>query len=170
MGNVSSVDSQAAPGHNAMPAAATSKLVLAAFAVILGLKLAVLALFGPASQPDTYHYVSYADAIINGEFRHVDLNDPMPITLMRVIGYPAVIAAAKIMVGNNWAVAVVLLQFAISLMATAMVYRLARAFGLGVWLSLGVVAAHATSMQFVVDQAVVTDSLAGSIMTITMCI
>ena len=164
------MSSQAAPSQHVMSSAATSKLVFTAFAAILALKLGVLALFGPASQPDTSHYVRYADAILSGEFRHVDLNDPMPITLTRVIGYPAAIAAAKIVVGRDWAVAVVLLQFAVSLIATAMVYRLARAFGLDVWLSLGIVAAHATSMQFVVDQAVLSDSFAGSTMTIAMCI
>ena len=57
-----------------------------------------------------------------------------------------------------------------SLCATAMVYRLARAFRLGVWISLGVVAAQATSMQFMVDQAVLTDSLTGSSVTIATCI
>jgi hypothetical protein len=64
----------------------------------------------------------------------------------------------------------VLFQYAVSLWATAMVYRLARAFHLGVWLSLGVVAAQATAMQFVVDQAVLSDSLTGSTITIATCI
>ena len=161
---------QAAARRFATPFAATPQPVVTAFAVILALKLGVLALFGPASQPDTLSYVRYTDAILSGAFRHVDLIDPMPVTLTRVIGYPALIAAAKIGFGRDWAVAVVLFQFAVSLIATAMVYRLARAFGLGVWLSLGIVAAQATSMQFVVDQAVLTDSLCGSTMTIAMCI
>jgi hypothetical protein len=131
----------------------------------------VLLIFGPAFQPDTATYVNYADQILSGAFRHVDLaNDPMPITLRRVIGYPAIIAAAKIVSGSAWTWTVVLLQFAISLWACAMVYRLARAFKLGVWLSLSVVAAYATGMQFVVDQAVLSDSLAGSTVTIATCI
>jgi len=150
---------------------ATPRPVFAVFAAILALKLGVLALFGPASQPDTYSYVRYADEILSGQFRHVDLaNDPMPVTLTRVIGLPAIIAAAKVVTGSAWAWAVILLQFAFSLWATVMVYRLARAFQLGLWLSLGIVAAYATSMQFVVDQAVLTDSLCGSTMTIASCI
>jgi len=145
--------------------------VLVAFAIILVVKLGVLLVFGPASQNDTTDYVGYADAILSGEFHHVDLaTDPMPITLRRPIGYPAVIAAAKIVAGPYWRWAVVLFQYAISLWATAMVYRLARAFHLGVWLSLGVVAAQATAMQFVVDQAVLSDSLTGSTTTIATCI
>jgi hypothetical protein len=145
--------------------------VFVGFVALLALKFGVLLALGPASQPDSFGYLRYADAILTGEFRHVDLaTDPMPITLTRTIGYPAVIAAAKIVAGGGWAWAVVLLQFAVSLWATAMVYRLARAFGLGVWTSLGVVAAQATAMQFVVDQAILTDSLTGSTVTIATCL
>jgi len=145
--------------------------VLIGFAVLLVIKFGVLLAFGPASQNDTTDYVGYADAILSGDFRHVDLaTDPMPITLRRPIGYPALIAAAKIITGSYWPWAVVLFQFAMSLFATAMVYRVARAFHLGVWLSVGVVAAQATAMQFVVDQAVLSDSLTGSTMTIATCI
>jgi len=150
---------------------AVPKSVLLAFAIIVAVKLGVLLAFGPATQNDTTDYVGYADAILSGEFRHVDLaTDPMPITLRRPIGYPAVIAAAKIVTGPYWSWAVVLFQYTVSLLATAMVYRLARAFHLGVWLSVGVVAAQATAMQFVVDQAVLSDSLTGSTMTIATCI
>jgi 4-amino-4-deoxy-L-arabinose transferase-like glycosyltransferase len=147
------------------------KAVIATFAIILAVKLAALAVFGPASQPDTSTYVAYADDILSGAFRHVDLaHDPMPLTLRRVIGFPAVIAAAKVVFGRDWTWAVVLFQFAMSLWATAMVYRLARAFGLGLGLSLGVVLAQATTMQFIVDQAILSDSLTGSTTTIATCI
>lgn len=149
----------------------TPKPVLIAFAAIVAVKLGVLLMFGAATQLDTTDYVRYADAILSGEFHHVDLAaDPMPITLRRPMGYPAVIAAAKIVTGSHWAWAVVLFQYTISLLATAMVYRLGRAFHLGVWLSVGVIAAQATAMQFVVDQAVLSDSLTGSAMTIAICI
>ncbi len=150
---------------------AANKPVIATFAAIVALKLGALLIFGPATQPDSSGYVHYADEILSGAFHDVDLaHDPMPVTLTRTIGYPAVIAAAKVVAGRDWAWAVVLFQFAVSLWATAMVYRLARAFGLGVWLSLGVAAAQATAMQFVVDQAILSDSLFGSTLTIAACI
>ena len=150
---------------------AAPKPVLVAFAIMIAVKLGVLLAFGPALQNDTLGYETYADAILSGAFRHVDLaTDPMPVTLTRMIGYPAIIAAAKLLAGRDWTWAVVLFQFAVSLCATVMVYRLARAFRLGVWLSLAVVAAQATSMQFMVDQAALTDSLTGSTVTIATCI
>src|ERR1700684_49124 len=150
---------------------AVPKPVLVAFAMVVAVKFGVLFAFGPALQNDTLGYDNYANAILSGAFRHVDLAaDPMPVTLTRMIGYPAIIAAAKLLAGRDWTWAVVLFQFAISLWATAMVYRLARAFRLGIWISLAVVAAQATSMQFMVDQAVLTDSLTGSTVTIATCI
>ena len=143
--------------------ATTPKPVALGFALLVLLKLGVLLAFGPTFQPDSFGYLRYADAILSGAFRHVDLaTDPMPVTLTRMIGYPAIIAAAKLLAGREWAWAVVLFQFAVSLWATVMVYRLARAFRLGVWLSVAVVAAQATSMQFIVDQAALTDSLTRS--------
>jgi hypothetical protein len=150
---------------------AVPRPVLIAFAILIIPKFGVLLTFGPATQQDTLGYSIYADAILTGAFRHVDLaTDPMPVTLTRMIGYPAVIAAARLLAGRDWTWAVVLFQFAVSLWATVMVYRLARGFRLGVWLSLAVVAAQATSMQFMVDQAVLTDSLTGSTVTIATCI
>lgn len=146
-------------------------LLAAALVLLLALKLAVLAAFGPAIAPDTRDYVDYADQILSAAFRHVDLaQDAIPLTLYRPIGYPAVIAAAKIIAPAHWSWAVVLFQFAVSLVATAMVYRLARVFGLGLWLGLGVAAAYATSLQFVVDQAIVSDSLCATTLTVATCI
>jgi hypothetical protein len=92
--------------------------VIIAFAAINVLKLSVLLTFSPASQPDTFSYVTYADVILSDDFRHVDLlNNPLPITLTRAIRVPAVIAGAKIAFGQYWAWAVVLLQYAVSLIA-----------------------------------------------------
>jgi hypothetical protein len=154
-------------------------LLFAALLLLLGFKLTVLAAFGPTITNDTRDYVGYADQILTGAFRHVDLaadavlpyltNESL-LTLFRPIGYPAVIAAAKIITPLHWGVAVILFQFAVSLLATAMVYRLARCFGLGRWISLAAAAAYASSLQFVVDQAIVSDSLCATTFTIAACI
>jgi hypothetical protein len=146
-------------------------LVPAALLLLIAAKLEILAAFGPAIAPDSRDYVGYADQVLSGEFRYVDLvRDAIPLTLYRPIGYPAVIAAAKLITPTHWDTAVVLFQFAVSIGATAMAYRLSRAFGLGLWMSLGVAAAYATSLQFVVDQGIVSDSLCASMLTIAACI
>jgi len=145
--------------------------VLCLVLCLIALKGGVLLVFGPIMSPDGTGYAGYADAIIAGTFTHVDLErDAIPITLARPIGYPALIAAAKILAGQSWQWAIVLLQFAASLLATTAVYRLARSFRLGVWPSLGVAAAQATAIQFVIDQAIATDSLYASALTIAQCL
>jgi len=146
-------------------------LPLLALLLLLAVKVAALAAFGPTIAPDSRDYIDYADQILSGAFRHVDLAaDALPLTLYRPIGYPAVIAVAKIVAPAHWAWAVVLFQFAVSLVATVMVYRLARRFALGLWLSLAVAAAYATSLQFAVDQAIASDSLCATTFTIATCI
>ncbi len=148
-----------------------SCLPLAALTILIVLKVGILLAFGPTMLPDSGGYIAYADAILDGSFRHVDLaGNVQPVTLTRIIGFPALIAAAKIIAGQYWAWAVILFQFAVSICATVLLYQLARAFRLGVWPSLFVAAAQATAMQFVVDQSVLTDSLCGSTMTIATCI
>ncbi len=128
-------------------------------------------MFGPTMMPDSAGYIDYADQILSGDFLRVDLGaTAIPMTLARPIGYPAIIALAKIVAEARWAWAVVLFQFAASVWATILVYRLARRFGLGSWASLGVAAAQATAMQFVLDQAILSDSLCASTTTAAVCI
>ena len=139
--------------------------------LLIGLKLGTLFQFGPTMMPDSAGYIDYADQILSGDFLRVDLGaTAIPMTLARPIGYPAIIALAKIVAEARWAWAVVLFQFAASVWATILVYRLARRFGLGSWASLGVAAAQATAMQFVLDQAILSDSLCASTTTAAVCI
>ena len=41
--------------------------VLFGFAALLAIKLGILLALGPVSQPDTFGYLRYADAILTGE-------------------------------------------------------------------------------------------------------
>jgi hypothetical protein len=149
-----------------LPAFPAASLIL-----LIGVKLGALFVFGPTMMPDSAGYIDYADQILSGDFLHVDLGlDAIPMTLARPIGYPAIIAPAKIVAGSRWAWAVVLFQSAMSVWATILVYRLARRFGLASWASLGVAAAQATAMQFVLDQAILSDSLCASATTAAACI
>ena len=49
---------------------AVPKAVLASFAILIAVKLGVLLIFGPTSQPDTLGYRHYADAILTGHARY----------------------------------------------------------------------------------------------------
>jgi hypothetical protein len=164
------VASETIGGRKALWLPRSTALPLLGVLALLVLKLGALIALGPTMMPDSAGYIAYADAIRTGSFRHVDLaQETVPVVLARPIGYPAIIAAAQTVAGAEWSWAVVLLQLAASLGATVMVYRLARLFGLGLWAALGVAAAQATSMQFVVDQAVISDGLCASAMTVAAC-
>jgi hypothetical protein len=47
-------------------AAVVSRAAAAAFALLIALKLGILAAFGPTYMGDTNDYVAYADAILSG--------------------------------------------------------------------------------------------------------
>ena len=50
-----------------------SCLPLAALTILIALKVGLLLAFGPTMLPDSGGYIAYADAILDGSFRHVDL-------------------------------------------------------------------------------------------------
>ena len=140
------------------------------FAALISIKLGFLAAYGPTFLPDSGGYVDIGNFILAGR-----LNDPalaggiFPPTLFRIIGYPAIIALMKAVSGEFWPWLVVALQFAFSFAATAATYRLARAFGLGFWLSFASATLQATSLPLVLDQAIITDSLYASLITLAIC-
>ncbi len=101
-------------------------LPVAGLILLLGLKLGALFLFGPTMTPDSAGYIDYADQILTGDFLHVDLDaSAFPMTSARPIGYPAVIALAKIVAGARWAWAVVLFR------SWSTAWRGGSGFGLG---------------------------------------
>ena len=143
-------------------------LLLLALAVV---KVGLLVGFGPTVMPDSSGYVEFADFILAGRFSGGGLTEgDFPAMLFRIAGYPAVIAAAKIIAGKNALWLVALLQIAVSLTATVFVYRLSRAFGLGSGLALLTAAAQATSLPLALDPVIITDSLNASALTIAGCL
>lgn len=142
-------------------------LLLGALAIV---KVGFLVAYGPTIMPDSSGYTEFADFILAGRLAGPGLTEgDFPATLFRIAGYPAVIAAAKIVAGDHALWLVALVQFAVSLVATIFVYRLARGFGLGTGLALLAAAAQATSLPLSLDQVIITDSLNGSILTIATC-
>lgn len=134
-------------------------------------KLLLLLWLGPVALEDTGGYVAFADAIL-GDRRWLSdagLHDAaMPLTAFRVIGFPAIIAGVKLLAGSAWAEAIVIAQILLSLLATAAVFCLARAFGLTIVPAALATLAGASSVQLVLDQCLLTDSLYGSLMILAL--
>lgn len=161
-----------APPESEKPAAETIPrlAIVLGIAALFATKLGFLIAYGPTFLPDSGGYVDIGSFILAGR-----LNDPalaggiFPPTLFRIMGYPAIIAFAMAAGGELWPWLVVALQFAFSFAATAAVYQLARAFGLGFWASFVAAGLQATSLPLVLDQTIITDSLHASLITLAIC-
>lgn len=139
--------------------------------LLLAFKLALLWALGPAFLPDTGGYQAVAEMIATGTLGAQDLTATViPPSLFRIVGYPLVIAAVTAIGGAAWPWLLVGAQLALSVAATVMVHATARRLGLSRWASLGAALAQATSLPLVLDQAVLTDSLYGSLTVMAACL
>jgi hypothetical protein len=141
------------------------------FCALLVLKVGFLVAFAPTVMPDSGGYIGLADLMRAGRWTGPALTEgPSLAMVYRMLGYPVVIAAAKIAVGQYGLWLVVFVQFAASFIATAFVFRLARAFGLHFWFAFACAGASAISLPLLLDQAILTDSLNASLLTIAVCV
>lgn len=144
---------------------------LALAVTLLLIKGVLLLAFGPADLPDTGGYVGFAHIILNGGLADAGLQAvSTPITLFRIIGYPAIIAAFQLVAGDAWPWVLVGFQILLSVAAMLALHGLARRFGLSRRLSAAVVLAAGTSLSLVVDQAVLTDSLYSTVIVGCLCL
>jgi hypothetical protein len=145
---------------------------LAALAAgLIAVRLVLLAVFGPIEQPDSAGYVGYADLILTERAWVRDAlldSGKAPVTAFRTIGYPAVIAAAKLIAGDAFAYAVVVLQCLVSVATTLALVVFAAALGLSPALALLAGAAQSLSLILVSDLNVLTDSLAANLTVLVL--
>ncbi len=125
-------------------------------------KISGLFAYGPLLQPDSGDYIGYANTILTDtDWLHDGGMDvgAAPQTVFRSFGYPLLIAAATLVVGDGALHLVVLVQIAVSLCATIMVYRLGVTLLRHTTLALLAAAGHALSVTITYDQHILTDSL-----------
>lgn len=140
--------------------------------VLVSAKVALLVAFGPIFLPDTTDYVLFADMILaGGEWLHTVLpaDALFPVTAFRVIGYPLLLAWAKLAAGDAWPWVAVLAQLVLSLAATALVFLLAVRLSGRPWLGLVAAVGHGTGQVLVLDQCILTDSLNASLLVSAGC-
>jgi len=119
-------------------------------------------MIGPVHSADAPSYSNFADVMIaSSRWLHdADLtSEVFPIMTFRIIGYPAVIAAAKLLAGAAWPYAVVGLQFAVSTGVFIAVFCLGMALGLPRNWTVAGALAYAASLQLSLDQCLMSDSL-----------
>ena len=141
----------------------------AAFGLLIAAKLVFFLAFGPVHFPDTAGYAEYASRILASRdwLTHIDMQaETDPILAFRMAGYPGLLALTQALFGRFGESAVVLAQMALSLFVTFRFHRLLRAIALPAWLALAGAACQATSLQFTLDQCLLTDSLYLSLITL----
>ncbi len=138
------------------------RVPLALLIVLAVAKISGLFAYGPLFQSDSGDYLSYANTILTDtDWLHdggMDVH-AVPQTVFRSFGYPLLIAAATLVAGDGALHLVVLVQIAVSLCATILVYRLGMTLLRHTALALFAAAGHALSATFTYDQHILTDSL-----------
>lgn len=137
---------------------------------ILCVKLPLLIIYGPTLAPDSGGYVSYAQGLLTGHQPDLGVPNNSDSMVFRAVGYPALIAGSRFLVGAAWPWLVVAVQSALSLIAAVLIAQiLHRLTGRVLWAAAGSLA-YALSLPLVLDQMILTDSIAGSCLTIVACL
>ena len=89
----------------------------------------------------------------------------IPPTLWKPIGYPALMAAAKLVAGPFWTLAIFVLQAVASLLAGCALFGLARRLGLPVAWAAAVFLMYEWALPFSTDPLLMSDGLMGSLGT-----
>ncbi len=148
------------------------RLVVITLAMVLLFKGLLLVWIGPVYTGDLDGYSSYADAMLASShwLNDANLNESAtPILAYRPLGYPAVIAIAKLFAGQTWPYAVTGVQIVISLVAFLAIIAVGTEIGIGV--RAAVAAALASALfQLPYDQAIMTDSLNASFIIIALAV
>jgi len=139
-----------------------TQIELGAFASIVVLKVLLAAIYGPIFTRDSNGYAYFAKEILRSTAWLHDAqlsSGPFPILAIRMVGYPAILAAAMRIAGGSWPYLIIALQIAVAMGALWAIYRLGIELRLPWWISLAGIIAFATSDKLVLDQCILTDSL-----------
>lgn len=129
-------------------------------------------MIGPLYSDDSGGYSECADAMLASShwLNDAKLDDSaIPLLAYRPVGYPAVIAVAKLAAGPSWPCAVTGLQIVLSLVAFIAIVELGIEICIGLRAAVAAALA-ATLFQLPYDQAIMTDSLNASFIIIALAV
>jgi len=144
---------------------------LLVLAIAGALKVTAWAVYGPVFFNDTHLYEAFANYLLQEDWswQYREYQQVFPVTLLRTIGYPAVIAGAKIIAGDGWQNLLVALQIAASLVTLLVVVRWTEAISQSTGMAVFAGLAVATGQTLLFDLALLPDSLFTSLMVCTLC-
>ncbi len=135
------------------------------------MKVAALIYWGPGMAPDSGGYSGYAEMILRDSswLNDADLaTGAMPATVFRMLGYPFVIAFAKILSSDLWQWIVVLAQIALTSISLFSLSRLMIELGLRPLVGAFCLFSAGLSLSFTLDNMILTDSVVASIFVIVL--
>jgi hypothetical protein len=144
-----------------------SLFFLLAFAALL--RVVTLGVWGPIYQPDSHGFAHIADTLLQDA---VWLHDGglrsgfRAATTFRVLGYPILLAGLKLVFGSAFDIATVVLQSVVSVLAAAVLFRLALAFGLASEAAALAAFGYSSSILWLFDMNILVDSLFANAMFI----
>lgn len=140
--------------------------------LLCAVKIFLLLKYLPVATPDTAAYKSYSDLILqrDASLSRIDLRQfYVHPTVIRMIGYPALIAFFRLIAGGWWPFAMCLFQMALSFLAAWSFYHFCIRLGLSsTWAAIAV-AAYFGAYPVLQDQFLLTDSVFSSILLIFFC-
>lgn len=139
------------------------------FLVLIGIKATGLWAYGPIMTPDSSGYTAYADIILSNRDWLSQSTMRGSILAFRSIGYPMVIATARIIAGDAWMWLIIYAQLILSLIASLYVFRLTKHLSGHLKLALFAAFCHGIGQTIVLDQCILTDSLNASFLLILSC-
>jgi hypothetical protein len=158
--------------HHLTRSAPHRRAVLYFLAIVISGKLAILSLLGPSIWPDTGAYVSFADAILaNGEaFHRVDWTrgSAAPAFVFRLVGYPLVLAVAKLLSPGYYGSITVLFQIFLNMLTVTLIFRVAHCLEFSVNQMIFALALYVFSDSFLFDNSLLSDSIYGSLFNIVI--
>lgn len=144
-------------------------MLIALFAAAV--KVMVWSIYGPVYFNDTHLYEAFANYLLQDDWQwqYTVFDDPTPVTGLRMIGYPTVIAFAQLVAGDNWQHLLVGFQIFVSLIALVTVLHWANAILQSIGKTAVVGLAVATGQAVLYDVALLPDSLFSSLAAIVLC-
>ena len=120
-----------------------------------------LVFVGPQYSFDSRGYVDFANLILSDQswLHDAMLHTFRPITVFKPIGYPAIIAASKLLFGNNFDYALVLFQSMLSIFTSYFLFRIGLLLSLRWWLSLLGATFYSLSYVLFYDLSILSDSI-----------
>lgn len=141
-------------------------IVVMVFLGLFVIRISLLALYGPLYRGDSYDYIIFADIILNESswLHDAALDDSsVPVTAVRVIGYPVVIAISKLISADYFDYIIIVIQSFVSVSTSYVLFRLGTLLSLNWWAALLGAVLYSNSTILLQDLSILTDSLFSNI-------